>query len=203
MRALRRCSAALLVVLSFTAMGPAESASRPPWACDQVELPKLDEFASRRAEPIPYRDPGWLFRLAGSFARKHPNAWASLYFDHSPKGKNDPIYFHVLLTRDVRRYAQTIRARAKIPTAFRFSKAKLSSTDLRGLAHEVSREQFDQSPPDYLGYPLVYVAYDESENSVGVGLEDYSPEAASTLKEEYGPRFCVQIGDAEGGTFLK
>ncbi len=184
-------------------MSSGESGARPPWACDQVEPPKLDDVASRKAEPIPYRAPGWLFRLIGSFAREHPNAWGSFFFDHSPEGKGDPIYFHVLLTKDVRRHARAIRAEAKIPSAFRFSKVELSAIELRDLARQVSREQFDQRPPEaYLGYPLVYVERDESENSVRVGLEDYSPKAARALKREYGRRFCVQIGDAQPGTLL-
>lgn len=195
---------ATLIVASLMSTSQAESGSRPPWACDQLEPPTLDEVASRKADPIPYEDPGWLFRLTGAFAREHPNAWGNFYFDHSPKGKGDPIYFHVLLTKDVRRHAREIRAQAKKPSAFRFSRVGLSSRELRDLAREVTREQFDQKPPEaYLGYPLIYVAYDESENNVSVGLEDYSPEAASALQQEYGPRFCVQIGDAQPGVLLK
>ena len=204
MKALSLFAVALIAVACLVSASYGESGSRPSWACDQVEPPKLDAVASRMAEPIPYKDPGWLFRLAGAFARKHPNAWGSFYFDHSPKGKGDPIYFHVLLTKDVLRHARTIRARAKIPSAFRFSKVELSARELGDLANEVAREQFDQRPPEaYLGYPLIYVAHDESENNVSVGLEDYSPRGARALKEEYGPRFCVQIGDAEPASFLK
>jgi hypothetical protein len=196
--------AVLLVGVGATDAQRAASVGRPPWACDRLEQPKLDRQASRRAEPIPYKDPGWLFRLIGAYAARHQTDWAGFFFDTSPKGKGNPVYFHALFTEDVLKHARAIRHRAKIPSAFRFSRAPVSLRELKAVAQRIGREQFDHEPPEpYLGATAIFVGYDEPTNSVIVGLEDYSADAARAFHERYGPRVCVKLRDAEPLVLLR
>lgn len=199
----RRAVLALAVLLGTATLltqgaqsGTQAGGHRPPWACDQLEQPTLDRQASRHAKPIPYKDPGWLFRLIGRYAPRHRGAWAGFYFDTSPEG--NPVYFHFLFDQDVLRHARAIRRGAKIPSALRFSKAPVSLRELGAISQRIGREQFDQDPPDpYLGGTASYLGEDEPTNSLDVGLEDYTREAAAAFHERYGPRVCVKLRDAE------
>ncbi len=178
--------------------GTQAGGDRPSWACDQLKQPKLDDQASRHAEPIPYKAPGWLDRLIGRYAERHRNAWAGFYFDTSPEGKGNPVYFHFLFSQEVLRHARTIRRGAKIPKALRFSRAPMSLRELNAVAQRISREQFDQDPPDpYLGGTAIELAEEEPTNALEIGLEDYTGEAAAAFHERYGPRVCVKLRDAE------
>lgn len=176
----------------------AKARSAPPWACSQITEPTVHRGASKRARPFPYKDPAWVFRLVNQYARDHPAAWGGFYFDRSPRGEDNPILFHVLFADDVARHAKAVRARAKNPTAFRFSRAPVAWAEIRALSRRIAREQFDRNPPEaYLGYEVIYVGDDEPRNLVEVGLEDYSPEAGAAYRERYGSRVCVKRRDAQ------
>jgi hypothetical protein len=197
----RRAALAAVLILSLAGASAPSLASPPPskpvpWACKAIEQPVLDRSASAHATPIKYDDLyfGPLHAIEG-YGRAHPEAWADLYIDHSPQGSGDPIFIHVLLTKDVDHHARAMRKLVPHPRAVIFSRAAATKDELRRTAGQIEREQFADVPSPDFGAEAVDLFEDPSKNRLEIGLRDYKASAAEAMHERYGPRVCVSLRD--------